>query len=89
MVLARTLDGLEAKVNEIRLEVTKRHWSELSRPGFIFLLSNVVPLLDELFSLFQVVLLELEKSKESFPELKAHCDDLSKLVVLLKRNKEL
>ncbi len=89
MSLSKSLSDLESKINEVRLEVIKRHWSELSRPGFIYLLSNLVPLLEDVFALFQSTLLELEKSNENIPELKVHLDELSKTIVLLKRNKEM
>lgn len=85
--LRELCDKIEKKANEARVATTKRHWAELSRAGFIYNITTILPLLEELYSLFQIARTQAEKQEQKdLPELSAHTTELAKLITLLKRN---
>lgn len=83
-------DKIEQEIAGLREKVGATQWARLSRRGFVFNLTNILPGMEELYSLFQVARIEMTKGGDlSAPEISEHLAELNKLVTILKRNREM
>ncbi len=88
--LVEIADKIEQEINALREKAGATQWGKLSRRGFIFNIANILPGLEELYSLFQLARMEMSKEWDATaPEASDHLADLNKLITTLKRNREM
>ncbi len=88
--LVEISDKIEREVSDLREKAGAAQWGKLSRRGFIFNITNVLPGLEELYSVFQIARMEMSKGNDSAaPEVSDHLANLNKLITTLKRNREM
>lgn len=88
--LAHICELIEQSVLAAREKATARHWGEYSRQSFILNLNGIIPLLEQLLQLFRDAKTGLEMRPEAGkPELKGLIGELSQLIGVLKRNREM
>lgn len=85
--LSSKIDG---QISQLRELATAKAWGTYSRHSFVMNLSNVIPGLQELKSLFQLSRNELEKNHAPQAQsVSEQVEELNQLIVVLKRNKEM
>lgn len=88
--LVEIADKIEQEVSTLREKAGSTQWGRLSRRGFIFSVSNMLPGLEELYSLFQLARMEMSKEGDpAAPEASEHLTGLNRLITTLKRNVEM
>ncbi|PIN85649.1 MAG: hypothetical protein COV47_01005 [Candidatus Diapherotrites archaeon CG11_big_fil_rev_8_21_14_0_20_37_9] len=88
--LRQVCDKIEILITKARDETGGKKWADLSRKGFIYTMAGTIPLLEDIYTHFQMARTEVEKDADSSkPDISAHLKDLNKLITLLKRNREL
>ncbi|GEM_PF-3375259 len=88
--LREIADKIEQDASTLREKAGSTQWGKLSRRGFIFSTSNMLPGLEELYSLFQLARMEMSKEGDpAAPEASEHLAELNRLITTLKRNVEM
>lgn len=81
------INRAEEEIAKTREHVSTRSWTDFSRKGFIYQLANVLPHIQEIYTLFQLIRNEMEKKAEAGkPELGEFLKEINKHITILKRN---
>ncbi|HLC92950.1 MAG TPA: hypothetical protein VJH23_04530 [archaeon] len=83
-------EKIEKQVAYIREKAGARPWGNFSRPAFVGNLAQIIPEMEELYSLFLLARTEVEKTAQSpKPDFAEHIKDMAQLITVLKRNREM
>src|SRR3989344_1806019 len=88
--LREICDRIETTTSSIRQHASERQWSNYSRQAFVGNLSKIIPEMEQLQGLFELALHEIDGRNElPKPEISPHIKEISQLIIVLKRNREL
>jgi len=88
--LRQLIDKIEEEITDLREKASARPWAAFSRRAFIYNLANMIPSLEEIYSLFQLVRTAIEKKGESnVPDTATYLKELNQLITVLRRNHEM
>ncbi|VVB99347.1 Uncharacterised protein [uncultured archaeon] len=88
--LRELIGKIEQESAKIREKASANHWGKLSRRGFVYNIENMLPGIEDIYSLFQMVRNETAKLNEAeAPDVSEFLGELSKLITQLKRNREM
>ncbi len=85
--LRQICEQIEKHISEMREKAGSRPWANYSRPAFVNNLATIIPMMEELYSIFQMARTEAEKNPETQKaELGTHIKEMNLLITVLKRN---